>query len=191
MHARWKVRWAAGTVVAKPGWQRGAESVAGAGSATGARRLLMAGMRNEPAGLVVRSMRRTVQSVAAVLLLVGLSAESRCAAQTDPVVTLRTPPLIADSTGSLRCVALNLTDRPLGITAEIMDADGNNVTDFIRTMWQDDAGSALAEVISASFHNPAARYCLITVKGGTARDVAGVFVRYDGDGSAVTQRRAR
>src|SRR5436309_15938174 len=89
-------------------------------------------------------------------------------AQTESVVTLRTPPLIADSTGSLRCVALNLTDRPLGITAEIMSADGNNVNDFIRTFWQDDGGTVLAEVISASFHNPAARYCLITVRGGTA-----------------------
>jgi len=154
-------------------------------------RLLMTGMRNKGSELVVRSMRRPVRSAVPVLLSVMLCAGARCAAQTDPVVTLRTPPLIADSTGSLRCVALNLTDRPLGITAEIMSADGNNVTDFIRTFWQDDGGTVLAEVISASFHNPAARYCLITVRGGTARDVAGLFVRYDSLGSPVTQRRAR
>jgi len=122
------------------------------------------------------------------LLLAGVSC---AAAQTDPVVTLRTPPLIADPAGSLRCVVVNLTDRPIGITAQIMTNDSNNVTDFIRTFWQDEAGTVLAEVISASFHNEAARYCLITVRGGTARDVAGVLVKYDSLDNPIVQRRAR
>ena len=107
------------------------------------------------------------------------------------MVTLRTPPLIADPTGSLRCVALNLTDRPIGITAQIITDDGNNVTDFIRTFWQDEGGTVLAEVISASFHNQAARYCLITVRGGTKGDVAGLLVKYDSLDNPIVQRRAR
>ena len=130
--------------------------------------------------------------LAAALAFPGvLLATTPCAAQTDSVVTLRTPALIADSTGSLRCFALNLTDRPIAITAQIISNDGNNVTDFIRTYWQDEGGTILAEVISASFHNLEARHCLITVRGGTARDVAGLFVKYDSLDNPVTQRRAR
>jgi len=130
--------------------------------------------------------------LAAALAFPGvLLATTPGAAQTDSVVTLRTPALIADPTGSLRCFALNLTDRPIAITAQIISNDGNNVTDFIRAYWQDEGGTILAEVISASFHNPEARHCLITVRGGTARDVAGLFVKYDSLDNPVTQRRAR
>ena len=129
-----------------------------------------------------------IVAVIPALLFAGVPS---AVAQTESVVTLRTPPLIADPTGSLRCVALNLTDRPIGITAQIITDDGNNVTDFIRTFWQDEGGTVLAEVISASFHNQAARYCLITATGGTKGDIAGLLVKYDSLDNPIVQRRAR
>ena len=77
---------------------------------------------------------------------------------------------VAPSPDGLVCTVVNVSRKPIRITAEIVDGAGGNVTDFITTNWLDPDARVLQSVVSRS-RNQAGRSCRITITGGQKRDV--------------------
>jgi len=104
---------------------------------------------------------RWLSRVALVMLAVVTTARA------EP--TINTKPVIPSANG-LVCTVVNVSQKPIGITAEIIDGSGVNVTDFITTNWLDPTAGILASVVSRS-RAPDGQYCRITITGGRKRDV--------------------
>ena len=84
-------------------------------------------------------------------------------------VTINTKPVIPSANG-LVCTVVNVSRKPIGITAQIIDGSGVNVTDFITTNWLDPTAGILASVVSRS-RDPEGHSCRITITGGRKHDV--------------------
>ena len=97
------------------------------------------------------------------------------------VTTRRIQPGLATT---VVCSALNLGGKPIGITAQIMDRAGTNVTDLVATQWLDEAGGILASVRSES-RNPDASYCKVEITGGRRSDVSVLLELFDADGNRI------
>ena len=85
-------------------------------------------------------------SVALVIAAIGLPLQMAPAAHAE--VTIDTKPVIPSANG-LVCTVVNGSQKPMGITAQIID-EGINVTDFITTNWLDATAGILASVVSRS-----------------------------------------
>ena len=84
-------------------------------------------------------------------------------------VTIDTKPVIPSANG-LECTVVNVSQKPMRITAQIIDNKGINVTDFITTNWLDPTAGILASVVSRS-RDRTGHYCRITITRGRKRDV--------------------
>jgi hypothetical protein len=84
--------------------------------------------------------------------------------------TLSTAPIQPAEGQKLVCTAVNLSGKSLQITAQIIDRYGDNVTDFIRTDWNQD--ETVLTTVRAESSNPDARYCRVTVLRGRKAEVA-------------------
>ena len=104
--------------------------------------------------------------VALVIAAIGLPLQMAPAAHAE--VTIDTKPVIPSANG-LVCTVVNVSQKPMGITAQIID-EGINVTDFITTNWLDATAGILASVVSRS-RDRAGHYCRITITRGRKRDV--------------------
>ena len=105
--------------------------------------------------------------VALVIAAIGLPLQMAPAAHAE--VTIDTKPVIPSANG-LVCTVVNVSQKPMRITAQIIDNKGINVTDFITTNWLDPTAGILASVVSRS-RDRAGHYCRITITGGRKRDV--------------------
>jgi hypothetical protein len=82
---------------------------------------------------------------------------------------LRTAPIVPSVDQKLVCTVVNVSGKPLAITATLIDRWGENVTCFIRTDW--DASYTVLLTVRAEAIDPEARYCRVTVRGGRKADV--------------------
>ena len=103
-------------------------------------------------------------------LTAGLVLAAGLASATAGAMVVRTPPIVPGTEQMLVCTVLNLGEKPLAITAEIVDRWGDNVTCFARTDW--DATETVLRMVYVEATNPNARWCRVTVKGGRKADVA-------------------
>ena len=110
-------------------------------------------------------------------LLLGLST-------TAGAVTINTMRVQPVDGGSVVCTALNMTGKPIGITAQVSDQTGANVTDFISTEWLDETLGILHTVRSES-RNPDASYCKVVVTGGRRSDVSVLIEVLDANGQRM------
>lgn len=103
-------------------------------------------------------------------------------ATTAQAVTLTTPPLHPDAGGRLACTVVNVGQRPIGITAQIVGDGGQDVTDFVATVWADETTGVLASV-DAESNADAARYCKVVVTGGGRSQVRAALEAFDATGT--------
>ena len=104
------------------------------------------------------------------LLLAGVVFATAFASATAEAAVLRTPAIVPGAEQMLVCTVVNLGEKALDITAEIVDRWGQNVTCFARTDW--DATETVLRMVYVEATNPNARYCRVAVKGGRKADVA-------------------
>lgn len=104
------------------------------------------------------------------LLVAGVVFATAFASATASAAVLRTPAIVPGAEQMLVCTVVNLGEKPLDVTAEIVDRWGQNVTCFARTDW--DATETVLRTVYVEATNPNARYCRVTVKGGRKADVA-------------------
>src|SRR5262245_17616921 len=82
------------------------------------------------------------------------------------LTTINTRPLTTPPGGALVCTAFNVDLQPtIGITVQIIDKNGVNVTDFIRTNWASESPDVVASV-DAETRSPGTCYCKVAVTGG-------------------------
>lgn len=104
------------------------------------------------------------------LSVAGVVFATAFASATASAAVLRTPAIVPGAEQMLVCTVVNLGEKPLDVTAEIVDRWGQNVTCFARTDW--DATETVLRTVYVEATNPNARYCRVTVKGGRKADVA-------------------
>jgi len=138
-----------------------------------------------PLALVVRREGKTMRSglsrpgrVLTTMATVGMLASTATA------TTLSTRRIRPGSATTVVCTALNLKGTAIGITAQIIDHAGTNVTDLVATQWIDETAGILASVRSES-RNPDASYCRVDVTGGRRSDVSVLLELFDADGNRV------
>jgi hypothetical protein len=107
----------------------------------------------------------TREKIMAVVLLTAALVIGRSAT----AATLHTAAMQPGSGQILVCTVVNLSGKPLTITAELVDRWGENVTCFVRTDW--DETETVLLTVHAEASDPNARYCRVTVKGGRKADV--------------------
>ena len=104
------------------------------------------------------------------LLMASVALASSIAAVAVDAAVIRTPAIVPGTEQMLVCTVVNRGDKPLTITAEIVDRWGDNVTCFARTDW--DPTETFLRTVYVEGTNPDARTCRVTVKGGRKADVA-------------------
>ena len=109
-------------------------------------------------------MTRTTLTMASVVLASSIATVAANAA------TIRTPAIVPGAEQMLVCTVVNLGEKPLAITAEIVDRWRDNVTCFARTDW--DTTETVLRLVHLEATNPNARWCRVTVKGGRKAAVA-------------------
>jgi hypothetical protein len=115
------------------------------------------------------------------MTITGLLALSTTAG----AVTINTKRVQPVAGGSVVCTALNSSGKAIGITAQIIDTAGGNVTDFISTDWLDEVQGILRSVRSES-RNPDASYCKVTVSAGRRSDVSVLIEVFDANGQRMS-----
>ena len=103
-------------------------------------------------------------------LVAGLVLATGFASATARAALVRTPAIVPGTEQMLVCTVVNLTEKPLAISAEIVDRWRDNVTCFARTDW--DATETVLRMVHVEATNPNARWCRVTVKAGRKADVA-------------------
>ena len=124
-------------------------------------------------------MRRIGMTVVTAGLAVLVGAGTSQAGQ---AVTFVTPTLVPVAGGYLECEVTATSRAAIGVVANVVAADGTNVTDFgtgFRAS-PDASGDGLyhAEQTVGSIHSTA-RYCTVTVTDARRKDVVVTFTSYD------------
>lgn len=137
-------------------------------------------------------MKNTSVKLAVAMMMMAVVSSGSAAAQPDRVVTIRTRPVVPDPEGSLDCKVVVTSATPIGIVAAIVDADGNDVTDYGASLRLSPIATGddtfHAEETAGSFAD-GARSCRITVTGARRKDIEVSLTAFDCNGNPLAVER--